>query len=356
MTEQELDKFFIDKAFRNVEVNAEGIRVYYHTAEEICYLIIVYSLVTTILTREQQENIKRQVRERFLQAGFARVNLLSLVMTGQPQTANKLFGENEKFWILDVSAGRVMLYEDQEGDFCGLRKSLEELLFGRREEGDTDKSGTDSSDGELKQYLSLCNIVIIAANILVFLFCEWKGSTEDTAFLLGHGALCADNVLEYHEYYRLITYMFLHGGIDHLFNNMLILLFIGSNLERTAGRLKYLLIYFGSGILAGVVSMSYNTSIDRYVVCVGASGAIFGVVGALAYIILLNRGKVENLTTRQIILFILLSLYGGFTSQGVDNAAHIGGLAAGFLLALLLYRRPAGKKQARRQKRGNIES
>lgn len=334
MTEQEIDSFLIEKSFHSVKVNTDGIRVYYNEEAGICHLIILYLLLPPMtVTRQQQENVARQVKEKFEQAGFVHTELLNLAMTDNPQTVQGLFERGERFWILDLTGRRLMLYEDQEGDFCGLRRPLENILF----------QPEKSSEGELKQYLSLCNIVVIAANIIIFIFCEWRGSTEDTEFLFSHGALHAESVLDYHEYYRLFTYMFLHGGMEHLLNNMLILLFIGNNLEKTAGRIKYLLFYFGSGILAGAASVGYNISIGRDVVCVGASGAIFGTVGALAYIILVNRGKVENLTTQQIVLFVILSLYGGLTSQGVDNAAHIGGLAAGFLLALIFYRKPNEK-------------
>lgn len=357
MTEQELDKFFINQEFRSVRVNVEGIRVYYRQAGEACKILILYSLPgREMVARPQQENIGRQIREKFEQAGFARLEVLNLVLTQNPAAVDGVFGDRDKFWILDAAAGQVMLYEDQEGDFCGLRRPLEDLLL-EKAEGKFWNAPKEAlrQAGDLKSNLSLWNTIIVVINLAVFLLCEWKGSTEDTRFLLEHGALCAENVTEGREYYRLLTHMFLHSGIQHLVNNMLILLFIGNRLERMIGHIRYLVIYFCSGLLAGIVSMSYNRIIGEYAVSVGASGAVFGVVGALAYIILANRGKAEDLTKRQIFIFIILSLYGGFIRQGIDNAAHIGGLAAGFLLALLLYRRPKGGNAPKGQKRGRFE-
>ena len=79
---------------------------------------------------------------------------------------------------------------------------------------------------------------------------------------------------------------------------------------------------------------------DSFVVSAGASGAVFGVVGGLFYAVLVNRGRLEDLSTRQLVVMIVLSLYLGFTESGVDNIAHIGGLILGILAGILLYRKP----------------
>lgn len=154
------------------------------------------------------------------------------------------------------------------------------------------------------------------------------------------GAANTALITEQGEYYRLFTSMFLHFGMAHLANNMLVLFVIGDNLERAVGRVRYLLIYILSGLGGNLLStwMEYRAG-DLLVVSAGASGAIFGVMGAMIYVLLVNHGRLEDLTVRQIVIMAGFSLYFGFTSSGVDNAAHVGGLISGFLLALLLYRR-----------------
>lgn len=184
-------------------------------------------------------------------------------------------------------------------------------------------------------------LVVVTSGVF-FLLLLWEKSItkgafygNTTLFLLEHGALHGPSVFD-GEWYRLITYLFLHSDIEHLINNMLILYFVGNALERYLGRIKYLVLYFSSGVLAGIGSIVYNTS---YPVCIGASGAVFGVSGALAYLVLVNKGNLQGLTKRQMLLFLALSVYGGFVNQGVDNAAHIVGLLAGFFVAMMLYRR-----------------
>ena len=123
-------------------------------------------------------------------------------------------------------------------------------------------------------------------------------------------------------------------------NNMLILFILGDNLERALGHIKYLIFYIICGVGANIASMIVNLSGYRSVVSAGASGAIFGVIGGLLYAVAVNRGQLEDLSTRQLVVVILCSLYFGFTSTGVDNAAHISGLIIGIIMGVILYRRP----------------
>ncbi|MDD3253425.1 MAG: rhomboid family intramembrane serine protease [Lachnospiraceae bacterium] len=181
---------------------------------------------------------------------------------------------------------------------------------------------------------------LIALNILYFLYLEIAGSSEDTVFMLQHGAMYAPMVLQDHEYYRLLTSVFMHFGIDHIVNNMLVLFVLGDNLERALGKVKYLLFYLLCGVGANIVSMLIGIHDSVQAVGAGASGAIFGVIGGLLYAVGVNRGRLEDLSSRQLVVVILFSLYFGFTSTGVDNVAHVAGLLIGVLLAAILYRKP----------------
>lgn len=185
------------------------------------------------------------------------------------------------------------------------------------------------------------NTAIILINIAIFLTVEFTGSSLNTQHMVNWGAAYTPWILQEHEYYRLLTCMFLHFGIRHLGNNMLVLFFVGDCLERSIGKIKYLLIYLLGGIGANIFSLGMEVYRQESVVSAGASGAVFAVIGALLYIVIRNRGRIENFTTRQLMILAALSLYHGVTSAGVDNAAHFGGLVCGFFLCVLLYRRRA---------------
>lgn len=191
---------------------------------------------------------------------------------------------------------------------------------------------------ELKQFLKArqpFNLVIIMINIVVLLLLSFAGNVESAEFMLRHGANYAPFVVEGKEYYRLITSMFLHFGFEHLVNNMLILIFLGDALERLGGRFRYLLIYLGGGIAGNILSVMWDMRTGSFAVSAGASGAVFAVIGALVFVVLRSKGRIEGMTGRRLIFMAVLSVLEGFTSSGVDNSAHIGGMAAGFLLALL---------------------
>lgn len=188
------------------------------------------------------------------------------------------------------------------------------------------------------------NIALIVLNALYFVYLELAGNTESTAFMVAHGAMYAPLVLEEGEYYRLLTSVFMHFGVNHIMNNMLILFVLGDNLERALGHVKYLIFYLICGMGANIVSMMINIGQYGTIVSAGASGAIFGVIGGLLYAVMINRGQLENLSTRQLTVIVVCSLYFGFTSTGVDNTAHIAGLLIGMFMGLLLYRKPKKKR------------
>lgn len=184
-----------------------------------------------------------------------------------------------------------------------------------------------------------CTVALIAVNVIVFLFLSFRGMTEDGMFLLEHGAMYVPYMIEKGEYYRIFTSMFLHFGFDHLLNNMVILAAIGWNLEYEIGQLKFVILYLFSGLGGNLLSAYWDIRVGDYAISAGASGAIFGVIGALLYVAIRNRGRIGDISGKGLVFMIILSLYYGYSSGGVDNMAHIGGLVAGFLLSVLLYRK-----------------
>lgn len=184
-----------------------------------------------------------------------------------------------------------------------------------------------------------CTVALIVINVAVFFIMSLFGNTEDVMFMLEHGAMFEPLITEEHEYYRIITSMFLHFGIEHLLNNMVILGALGWNLELETGKIRFLIIYLASGIGGNLLSLYIGVSSAEYAVSAGASGAIFGLMGALLYVAARNRGRMGRISGKGVLFMIALSLYFGITSSGVDNAAHIGGLLCGFILAVILYRK-----------------
>lgn len=192
----------------------------------------------------------------------------------------------------------------------------------------------------LENKIPIITIILVAVNVLIYFYVEIKGSSYDSDFLIQMGAIYEPLVVENHEFYRLITHFFLHFGFDHLVNNMVSLLVLGYSLENVIGRVRYAGLYFLSGFLAGVSSIVYNVFVTgEYTVSCGASGAIYGLMGALLVLLIWgNRGHRSSEVPRYLV-FIGLSLYSGIQDTSIDNAAHIGGLIAGVFICLIMTRK-----------------
>lgn len=179
-------------------------------------------------------------------------------------------------------------------------------------------------------------LLIVGINIAVFIVLSILGNTEDALFMLNHGAVFVPLVVDGGEYYRIFTSMFLHFGLQHLFYNMLVLIFLGDYLEAALGKIRFLIIYLAGGIAGNLLSIAYELYTREFAVSAGASGAIFSVTGALIYLVLRKKDRVPGLSGQRLILMAVLTILQGMTAIGIDNEAHIGGLAAGFLLGWLL--------------------
>ncbi|MCD8217591.1 MAG: rhomboid family intramembrane serine protease [Clostridiales bacterium] len=188
---------------------------------------------------------------------------------------------------------------------------------------------------EEHRYITPVNITFAVINVVVFVVLEILGDTSDAAFMLQHGAMYPPAVLYGGEWYRLVTSAFLHFGISHLINNMVLLVCLGSYLERAYGKVRFLIFYLVCAVGSSLVSMGHMLYTQELAVSGGASGVIFGMIGALLFLVLKNKGRFEDLSLRRFLLMMALSLYYGFSTTGVDNAAHVGGLLVGFLMGVL---------------------
>ena len=134
------------------------------------------------------------------------------------------------------------------------------------------------------------------------------------------------------QYYRLLTGIVMHADLIHLCVNCYSLYVIGSQIESYIGRYKYAIIYLFSGLTGSLLSITFL----KNGVSVGASGAIFGLMGALLYFGYYYRVYLGNVVKSQILPLIVLNLAFGFFATGVDNFAHIGGLVGGIIITIAL--------------------
>ena len=175
-------------------------------------------------------------------------------------------------------------------------------------------------------------VVLVAINIGYLIFMYATGSVQNSQLAVEYGALYGPAVIEGHQYYRLVTAMFMHFGVGHLFGNMILLYALGRIIEEELGKIKYVAVYLLSGIVGNIVSVIYYMSRSVNAVSAGASGAVFGLVGVILWLIIVNHGQYKGINIFRILLMIAFALYSGWTGSGINNAAHVAGLVTGFVL------------------------
>jgi len=183
---------------------------------------------------------------------------------------------------------------------------------------------------------------LIAINILVYMLSVLLSQSIidiDMEVLVKQGALFGPIVVLGGEWWRLFTAMFLHGGMTHLLMNMFSLYLIGRGAEQYFNTQSYLSIYLFSGLLGGLASLYMHPAS----VGIGASGAIFGIFGAMAGFFLAHREQIEAHTKafmKEFAIIIGINLVIGFSIPSVDVSAHAGGLMVGFIGGYIISKNP----------------
>lgn len=182
-------------------------------------------------------------------------------------------------------------------------------------------------------------LALIALNVGVWLVTAslgvgWMTGSAEKLYEFGGNTASA---VQGGQWWRLLTATFLHANLLHLLFNMIGLWATGVTVERIFGRRSFALIYLAAALAGSVASLYFSAQTK---VSVGASGAVFGVAGALLIVVFQQRRTLPKLFNRQILsgmaAFVGYSLLLGFSKAGVDNAAHLGGLAAGVAMGLVL--------------------
>jgi membrane associated rhomboid family serine protease/tetratricopeptide (TPR) repeat protein len=185
-----------------------------------------------------------------------------------------------------------------------------------------------------RRFWPIATYILLAANFLYFGVEILAGGFNDLQVLLNLGAAYGPDFRR-GEYWRLVMPIFLHGGWSHILGNSYALFMLGPILERVYGYGRYVTIYIAAGVGGAFLSMTVSRQVS-----VGASGAIFGIAGAMLVTGFVHRDAVPPRWGRAfglgIIPFIVLVLITGFSSHGVDNWGHVGGLATGALLAFVI--------------------
>ena len=299
--------------------------------EKVVY-IVTLSVFQKKVCQKDYDNFKMRIEFMVASRYHKKVQTLHLIIAENgmfDEEVLKLVESTSTIWLIAADTGRIYIFENQLEQFDGLHQYLEQGLK------EITKKKKLNSSFELQPV----NMIIVSLNIVYFFAIIILGggyqAVYDTDTMLKMGALNYEKFTS-GAWYELITSLFMHFGLSHLLNNLVLLTYAGCELEKRIGKISYLVLYLIAGICGNIASLLYYHHIGEYVVSAGASGAIFGVIGALAVVLLTNHTETETLTPKRLLLMAGMTIYYGMTTIGVDNAAHIGGILSGIIGGFLL--------------------
>lgn len=363
MIRREIDTLLTQMGYRFFQSNLSDTGIYYKYYQEGFHLVAAIDLrAGNAITPEQHRGLIERMLAAFYHPqsilmdfpdGFPvyHVEALTLLLGDDTELLKRLCMDCANTWAYLLGQQRLLIYENQPGDFFGLRQQLESM--------GTFYAGTGAAQPEVRQsiwermkrwlyvtckirvgeYVPYITIGLIAANVIVYLVMELLGDTQDGVYIAMYGGLYPPLLTEEHEWWRLLTAGFIHFGAAHLVNNMLLLYCMGSRLERVAGHARMLVIYLISLLGGSLLSFAMMLHTGDYAVSAGASGAVYGIIGGFLWMAILHRGRLQGITVKGLVFMILLMIYYGVSSGGVDNWGHIGGLLSGFLITVILCHR-----------------
>ena len=277
-------------------------------------------------SRENFDNAVRAFKHAVLKDEVHSINILQLIYSDSREKYNELASYMATSWFVDAVDSRLIIYENENDEFLNARKIIEDTLEGIS----YDNSGFLVEKSRIRiPYITISLIVI---NFIVFIAMEIAGSTESVDYMLKYGALSYDKVMIHKEYYRLFTSFFMHFGFEHIVNNMLVLGVTGYYLENILKKHTFIILYMTAGLFSGAVSMFYYHIMEEYTVSAGASGAIYGLIGGMIFLIVTDRRLFRAIGIPRMIIFFVLIFYNGYRNSTVDVVAHVAGFVFGFII------------------------
>lgn len=320
MVEEQLYNFFTKEGYEKISSNLPEFTFYFHVENSYVNIFHVVNCERNLyITEDQYRHTKDKIKGFFAEKNTYDIHVMSLIICDDMEKAKRLSKDDAFCWMIDPFDDRLIIYENRVDDFYGMKNKMEYFL-------------AHPSSYEQKKDIPYVTAFFVLANILIFLLCTFSGD-----LLYNKGDLSASAFLREKEYYRILTSAFLHWDIHHLVSNMLVLYYLGEVVEKYFGRVKYGIIYILSGVLGNIVSVGCDVYRNMYIRSAGASGAVFGITGALFVLVCIHKGHLEQITMHRLLVMIVYSLYSGFVGSNINNAAHIGGFISGAVIAFLLW-------------------
>ena len=304
----------IEKPYKVIRISSN----YIHNNEQLDYDIFKTKAVVKQIKRKML-SFKTNTLNILLNVGD-NVNVDKNVKNMEYITVNNVSELTEKSKVLELFP--ALKNDEVEGS-----NDMDFFLNVTQDINESTEKKNKLYEKTFKKKRIVVTYALIVLNIIIY-FLSMSGIIDLNLFAM-NGALVSDN----HEWWRIITSMFLHGSIIHLFCNMYSLYVIGVELETVIGKWKFMAVYLISGIVSSLLSGVIN---GELIYSIGASGAIFGLMASLLYFGNHYRLYLSNIMTHQLVPIILINLAIGFSLPYIDNWAHIGGLVGGLFSSMIV--------------------
>lgn len=338
MIRRQLESYLREESYYSLPTNLSEFSAFVKVENNFLNIIQIIDYSKGLyLSSDQYIELKEAVKTTFLTRGEKNIHIMALVLFEDYEKARSLVQDDRFCWFIDVNTRKLIIEQERTPDFYGLKLYLGEFLDHYIEQ--TDEPEELLSEEETDTYMKYCKqylldmpkatVSIVTINIIVFIVCAFTGNA---LYSLGQISI---SYIKAGEYYRILTSIFLHSGLDHIFSNMLLLYFIGDMIERVIGSKRFLVVYFISGILGNITSCIYESLVGKYIVSVGASGAIFGLIGGMLYLVIRKKDAIEISLSRMLIM-VAYCIYSSFAGSNINVSAHLGGLVSGFFITWML--------------------
>lgn len=295
--------------------------IYFRMENPILYIVGVFEKENQQHTIERLNAFTEQMASELEELRCNHLISLRILLSEGDEERESPFYFDERIhvvnWRYSLQENKVFAGNGEPNRLLGIEK----LLFSASK-GDVAKKPLIPATKDGKPLISM-SIFAICLVLLIYTTLSAKGGSTIRAFGLSRSGILQG------EYYRFLTSMFLHSGIAHLASNSIFLYYFGVKAEYILGRWRFLALYLVSGLCGGIFSIIFHD-----VLAIGASGAIYGILGAMLILTRKYGPKYTEMNYATMLLLAFTSIGFGFLDMGVDNFAHIGGLLGGILIFL----------------------
>lgn len=343
------NEFYLIKNFYDSTVISNESK-YIGLFKQIGPMVYIVNIINTKNTGEGYKDIvdgaEEKLKNLFGSLDARNIIFVNILITDNPDDNLLKFSDIENFdidseiiqarWIVNTVSKDIIVLGNQPDKLLNINALIYKSLNSKNVSSEAEtlfdviENKKQESKNLLKSKNAFLTYLIILINVLVYVVMEFNGGSVNTDVLISFGALEPSKVVFEHEYYRLFTSAFLHIGFLHLLANSFSLYLFGTRCERYFGKAGFIIIYILSAIAASIASVTFS-----FTVAAGASGAIFGLLGALLAYCFIKGRSVDGFNLFIILTFSIFGIASGFLGFNVDNSAHIGGFLSGCLLVFI---------------------